>query len=525
MKPRILTAGLFHETHTFVDNLTRWSDFDVVCGNDVFKKRGDASPTDGFLEEAERLEFEVIPTVDARATPGGIVADEAFEAFWTEFEKRARPALLAGVDGIFLILHGAMVTETYADLEGEFLTRLRALPGAATTPIFGVLDLHANVTARMCELANGFVMYRENPHTDARQAAQRGTALLGRCLRKGRRPHMEWARPPLVWAPPGTGTGADPMRSLQRFAVELEATRPEIWACNVAAGFSFADTPDTGVSLSVVTVGPPGSARSSLERGAQLAWSLRAQGHVTYPSVDDVVAQLSAHDLAVGPELARGQPAASGESPYAAPSGPVLLVEPADNIGAGAPGSGTGVLRALLAHGIRNSLVVINDPSAVAALADVAVGGTRRLAIGGAGSQQDAGPVTLDATVLSRSDGAFALEDKQSHLASMTGTRFEMGPCVVVRSGGVTLLLTSRKTPPFDLGQLRSQGLEPRDFAVIGVKAAVAHQRAYDPIARASYWVDTPGPCSSDLTRFPWRRLRRPVWPLDPATVFTCDFA
>jgi microcystin degradation protein MlrC len=203
----------------------------------------------------------------------------------------------------------------------------------------------------------------------------------------------------------------------------------------------------------------------------------------------------------------------------------VLLVEPADNIGAGAPGSGTGVLRALLAHGIKNSLVVINDPAAVVAMANVSVGGTRRLAIGGAGSQQDAGPVTLDATVLSRSDGAFALEDKQSHLASMTGTRFEMGPCVVVRSGGVTLLLTSRKTPPFDLGQLRSQGLEPRDFAVIGVKAAVAHKRAYDPIARASYWVDTPGPCSSDLTRFPWRRLRRPVWPLDPATVFTCDFA
>ena len=514
MKPRILTAGLFHETHTFVDSLTRWSDFDVVTGDEVFKKRGDASPTDGFLEEAERLGFEVIPTVDARATPGGTVADAAFEAFWMEFETRARPALVGGVDGIFLVLHGAMVTETSVDLEGEFLTRLRALPGAATTPIFGVLDLHANVTARMCELANGFVMYRENPHTDARQAAQRGTALLGRCLREGRLPHMEWCRPPLVWAPPGTGTSADPMRSLQRFASELESTHPEIWACNVAAGFSFADTPDTGVSLSVVTVGPPGSARASLERGAQLAWSLRGQGHVTYQNVDDVVAQLSARDVAVGPELAPGQPA-----------GPVLLVEPADNIGAGAPGSGTGVLRALLAHGISNSLVVINDPASVAALADVAVGGTRRLAIGGAGSKQDAGPVPLEATLLSRSDGSFALEDKQSHLASMTGTRFEMGPCAVVRSGGVTLLLTSRKTPPFDLGQLRSQGLEPREFAVIGVKAAVAHRRAYDPIARTSYWVDTPGPCSSDLTRFPWRRLRRPVWPLDPATAFTCDFA
>ena len=98
----------------------------------------------------------------------------------------------------------------------------------------------------------------------------------------------------------------------------------------------------------------------------------------------------------------------------------------------------------------------------------------------------------------------------------MVGARFEMGPCAVVRSAGVTLLLTTRKTPPFDLGQFRSQGLEPRDFAVIGVKAAVAHRRAYDPIARGSYFVETRGPCSGNLRTFAWRRLRRPVWPLDP---------
>ena len=95
-------------------------------------------------------------------------------------------------------------------------------------------------------------------------------------------------------------------------------------------------------------------------------------------------------------------------------------------------------------------------------------------------------------------------------------THIAMGPCAVVRSAGVTILLTSRKTPPFDLGQYRSQGIEPRDFALIGVKAAVAHRQAYDPIAKAEHFVDTPGPCSSNLRTFPYRRLRRPVYPLDP---------
>ena len=504
MKPRILYAGFFHETHTFVDEVTPWADFDVALGNAVLAKRGDGSPTDGFLEEAARQGFEVVATLDARATPSGTVEDAAFETFWSEFSARAAAALAGGVEGIFLVLHGAMVTETWADAEGELLARIRALPGAGTVPIFGVLDLHANVSAKMCALANGLVMYRENPHTDAKDAARRGTALLGRCLRERQVPLMVWGRPPIVWAPPGTGTAVDPMRSLGLFAHTLEATEPDVWACNVAAGFSFADTPDTGASLSLVTVAPCEAARGWLRSGAELAWSLRERGDVRYPGVDDVVARVAAE----GPQPGR-----------------ILLVEPADNIGAGAPGDGTGILRALLAHRVANSLVVINDPRSVAALADLAVGATREIAMGGRGSRLDEGPVTREVMLVSRSGGGFELEDKQSHLASMVGARFEMGPCAVVHTGGVTILLTSRKTPPFDLGQLRSQGLEPRDFAVIGVKAAVAHKRAYDPIARASYYVETRGPCSSNLGTFVWRKVRRPVWPLDTDTAFSCTFS
>jgi microcystin degradation protein MlrC len=84
-----------------------------------------------------------------------------------------------------------------------------------------------------------------------------------------------------------------------------------------------------------------------------------------------------------------------------------------------------------------------------------------------------------------------------------------------VRHGGLTLLLTSIKTPPFDLGQWRSQGIEPSALSVIAVKAAVAHRRAYDPIAARMLWVDTPGPCSSNLKTLPYRHLRRPIFPLD----------
>jgi microcystin degradation protein MlrC len=359
----------------------------------------------------------------------------------------------------------------------------------------------------MCRHANALVCYRENPHTDAKQAGQRATRLLARSLREKVLPHMSWGRPSMMWAPPGTGTADNPMLSLKQFAQKVEDENPGVWVCNVAAGFSFSDTPDTGVSFSLVSVSDKDADRRHLEQATELAWSLRERGNQVLPPVDSVVEKL-AHEIAAGQV-----------------SGPVLLVEPADNIGGGAPGDGTGVLRAMIKHRIAGSLIAINDPLAVSFLNSVTIGETRRLAVGGSGSRLDEGPVCLDATLVSRSGGTFDVEDAQSHLVAMGGSRFEMGPCAVVRGQGVTILLTSRKTPPFDLGQFRSQGLDPAAFAVIGVKAAVAHRRAYDKIARASYYVDTPGPCTGNLALLPWRKLRRPVWPVDEVATLRCEFA
>lgn len=492
MKPRVLFAGLFHESHTFLEQSTRWDDFEVVCGDAILRKQGDASPTDGFLTTAQELGWTVVPTIDARATPSGIVDHAGFETYWQELEQRARPALAAGVNAIFLVLHGAMVTTELTDPEGELLTRLRALPGAENLPIFGVFDLHANMTPRMCDLANGLVAYRENPHTDARESAVRATHLLARALNERKKPRMALCRIPMVWAPPGTGTATDPMRALRQTITEIRHINPNVWEGNVVAGYSFADTPDTGVSLSLIHTGTAAAVRTDLERAAAQAWALRAQGQVDYPAVDEVI---------------RGLPENG--------AGPILLVEPSDNIGGGAPGDGTGVLRGLLKHGVKRALVAINDPAAVTALAEIELGETLTVSIGGKGSRLDEGPVVAEVTLVSRSDGQFQLEDKNSHLASMNGLSIAMGPCAVVRTDGVTILLTSRKTPPFDLGQYLSQQIDPRDFAVIGVKAAVAHRRAYDPIQAGSFLVDTPGPCRSEVAAFPWRHLRRPVFPLD----------
>jgi len=480
---RILIAGLFHETHTFVDDTTGLEDFEIRHGDQLLACAGDASPLGGVLEFAQQQNWKIIPALDCRATPSGTVTDEVMEKWWSDFRKTWQP----DCDAIFLVLHGAMVCESFADVEGEVLGRIRTLPEAQEKPIFGAFDLHANFSPAMAKHADCLVAYRENPHTDARESGVRAAELLLRHFETGQLPKTTLRQLPVIWAPTGTASADDPMRSLEKCARKLEGDG--LWVINITAGFAFADTPNTGLSFQAISISDDDSALDELE---SITLGLREKGCRIDEPIENVM-----------PKICKSV------------TGLTVLVEPADNIGGGAPGDCTGCLRALITHGIDNAGVCLNDPEAVRKLEEIEIGEQIVLPLGGKGSRLDQGPLDLKVKLLSCGSGRFELENKQSHLASMCGDFFEMGPCAVVQHGGVRILLTTNKTAPFDLGQWRSQEINPEELNVIVVKAAVAHRAAYDPIAARSFTVDTPGPCSSNLNQLPYRKVRRPIYPLD----------
>ncbi|MBM83402.1 MAG: microcystin degradation protein MlrC [Planctomycetaceae bacterium] len=494
MSKRVLLAGVFHETHTFLGDITSLEDFALRRGDEILTARDDGSPLSGVLEFAEQNGWEVLPSIDLRATPAGSVSDEVLEVFTQAFEETASRELPNGIDGIYLVLHGAMVCESFPDVEGEVLRRIRAIEGLGDTPICGVLDLHGNISEATATLAQGFIAYRKNPHIDSRAASIDGAKLLDRILTTGERPACVWQQPSVMWPPTGTGTDDDPMNALEAMSREIEANYPDIFAVNVFGGFSFADTPDTGVSFNAITFGSPEVAQAEIDKLSDWTVANRELGNKVDASLTEILDNLD-DDLANRT--------------------PIILVEPADNIGGGAPGDATTILREFVERGIDNCAVIINDPESVQKLSDVQVGDSVTLNIGGKTNDMTEGPVELEVTLLSKSDGQFELEDHNSHLASMNGIYINMGPSATVQHGGLRILLTSRKTPPFDLGQFRSQGIVPEELSVIGVKAAVAHRRAYDKITGVTYTVDTAGPCSSNLKTFTFEKLRRPIFPLD----------
>lgn len=492
-RPRVAVGGIVHETHTFVTPPTDLGQFETQAryGGDELPQAmgGTRSGIGGILAGCEAASLLAMPTLYAAAMPGGTVTAGAYAALRDELLGRlaaARP-----LDGVLLALHGAMVAEGEEDVEGDLLAQVRGLVGP-TTPIVVELDMHGNISDRTVAIADVLVAFNTNPHIDSYERGIDAANILARLLRDGLRPAAAIARPGLLLAPQATGTDDLPLEAAHRRAVELR-TDPRVLAICVMGGFAYADTPDTGASIIVTTDGDPGLARRY---------------------ADELAALLVAHRDAALPTLY--PPDEAVRRALATPGRPIILVDSADNIGGGTPGDGTDALRAMLNAQVEDGAVVLADTAAVAACWEVGQGAELELTVGGKIDRWHGDPVRVRGVVRRLSDGTFPCELKANHFAAFYGDTISMGRTVWLQAGGVNIVLTERKTPPFDLAQLRGVGVVPETQKLIVVKSAVAYRAAYLPIAAGVVEMDTAGLCSANLGRFPYRRLSRPIFPLDP---------
>jgi microcystin degradation protein MlrC len=260
------------------------------------------------------------------------------------------------------------------------------------------------------------------------------------------------------------------------------------------AGYSYADIPDCGFSLNCCTKGDIKTAKNYL---ASLADILESKISFAYPKENTLEEALV--KIKSLPTLSK----------------PILLIEPADNIGGGTPGDATDLLSRLLQTEHDGIVAIINDPDAAKECHQRNVGDEIELNIGAKFDEYHGSPILLKAKINKLSDGKFTLKNKQSHLVSMMGMNINMGLSAVIKNEKLTLLLTSIKTPPMDLGQLISQDINPEDAKLIIIKAAVSHKDAYDPIASYSFYIDSQGLCTSNLKRLPFNKIGDKIIAID----------
>lgn len=484
--PRVAIAGILHESNTFSTKVTGLAAFegDATCrGPEIERMFGRAShEVGGFLAGARDHHLEAVPTLVATATPSGPVSERAFESLTSELVLRLRRA--GPLDGVLLALHGAMVAESHAAADLEVLRRVRSGLGPQL-PVVVTHDAHANVAPETAQLCSALVLYKEIPHIDQFQTGRRAASIMRRMLGEGLRPAQAIAKPPMLYNILFHDTSRPPMLPLVQELKRLERDDGRILAAGAAVGFQYADVPQMGPSVVVVTDGDEDLARSEARRLATRMWAHRLSMHKDLPGPREAVR--------IGRSATRR---------------PAVLVDLGDNIGGGSPGDGTALLRELLLQRAAAFVVAIFDPQAASEAFAAGVGTRFDSAVGGSPESLQGASCRVRGRVKLLYDGRYT-EQAPRH----GGMRhLDQGPTAVIEteaegSGGSGLvLLTSRRHPPFSLGQLTSAGIDPAQQRILVVKAAVAFRAAYEPVAGTVVLVDTPGLTAVNPSHFRYRR-------------------
>lgn len=496
-RKRVFAASCNHETHSFSvmrTTLEHFRHYDFLTDDAEIRRvyTGTSTEWGGALEIADELGWDIIGGLAAEAEPAGPITDEAFEVIVDAIAggcSRAVP-----LDGVLLMLHGAMITDTFDDPEGELLRLVREIVGH-NTPIAVTIDLHANVTEAMVARADIMTAYRTTPHLDQRETAVRAARLLDRTMRGEIRPVLYLDRPPLLY---GLDLGRTinmhgPMRRVQATAERWCANHPELLDISIQAGYPYADILEAGPSAIITCNGKSSAAQHALNALSQEIWESRHEESIHFVSVE---------------EAARVMRAASSRTGV----GPTVVADYTDGSGGGGYGDGVRLLAAMLRDNIENAAYgPVHDPE-VASIAHAAgVGASIKVELGGKTDPRfGGGPLGIVATVEHLSDGQYTRRGPFGR-----GTVGNMGPTACLGVGGVHVVVCTHRVQTEDREQFRIVGVQPEICRVIACKG-INHFRAdFEPIAEELVFVDTGGLVSTDLKIFPFRKVRRPVWPLD----------
>ena len=486
--PRIAIAGFQHETNSIGVGRAGLGEFEMpdswpglLTGADVIgATRGMNIPIAGFAAAAERdPSVELIPILWCAAEPSGPVTDEAYETISGRILDGIRAC--GDLDGLYLDLHGAMITDGQDDGEGEILRRIRALVGD-DLPVSVSLDMHANVSPDMVGLASVIGIYRTYPHLDMADTGARCLHALKRCM-DGQRMSRSFRQVPYLIPLHVQTTAAEPVRSLYEAVSRVEQT-PGIGA-EIALGFTAADTHDTGPSIVAYA---PDQTLAEEVADRLVETFLAIEGSFDCALLDPA----EAVRLAMATNTGR----------------PVVIADVQDNPGAGASSDTTSLLSALVGQEAKGAIMgLLNDPAIAERAHRCGIGATFGGALGGCSGSPGERPFDGDFRVEALSDGRCRYTGKM-----YGGGTANLGRSAVLRVLGndadVRVVVTSVRNQCLDLAHFTHFGLVPSRARIVCVKSTAHFRADFEPIAETVLMVAAPGAFPSRPEDMQFRRLR-----------------
>lgn len=483
---RIAVATFQHETNTFAPSKAGFDAFEDGGGWPSYRLGGHVLeavagtniPLAGFVDAIRRWGHQAVPLVFANATPSAHVTTEAFEHVMADMLRGLAKA--GPVDAVYLDLHGAMVSEQYEDGEGEILTRVRRAVGP-NVPIVASLDLHANVSDRMIDIADGLVAYRTYPHVDMAYTGTRTADLLKQILERQERPAKAIRRLDFLIPLTAQCTLIQPADRIYGEVAKSEATG-QGWF-SFAPGFPAADVPSCAPSIFGM-----GFDRATLEAEvSRLAAEVAAQE-------GDFRTEFLSADSAVVEAMRIARTARR----------PVILADTQDNPGAGGNGDTTGLLAALISRRAQGALLgLLIDPASARRAHQAGIGAELEFSLGAKSGLKGVFPVVSRFRVERLGDGNFTCTGP-----FYKGAQMSLGPMAALRKDGVTVIVASRKVQAADKEMFRHLMFEPADQKIVALKSSVHFRAHFGPIAEQVLIVASPGPMAANPESLPWRNLR-----------------
>lgn len=443
---RIAVLKFSHETVTFLESDTTIDDFTYPgspAKGEALLASEPKSYIGGFVKIArEHIGVELVaiesPLWSKRDTGSGWITNETYEHFVGRMLEGI--ATSGPFDGVYLSLHGAMGVRGVPRPEAELARRVRAAIGSAAY-ITATFDPQGNEDEEFLRHADMAFTVKYFPHYDTYLQGERAARMLIRAIRGDYAPAHATVKVPIITPTVLQWTGASAWRDLVQRALTWEARAPDVYV-NVFFGFPWADVPDAGMTIQVLTNGKPDLARDVAQDMAETAWRRRKE----------LLTAAEVHRVGTGVSLARTAVAAAAK--------PVVLADHSDRSGAA-----TWLLREIIDQDLGNTLIAtIADP--LAATAGLEVGDAFDRAIGGGVDESAGTPVRVAGTVL-------AVHQEPHGKTGETWLTVGFGR-------GNVLVISPFLVQVMELSTLQAIGLEPTNFDVIAIKSRVHFRRGFD---------------------------------------------
>lgn len=500
---RVAVAAFIHETNTFaIEQNDSMDCARIRRGTDLIPKSSSRSCIGGFAEVMADADVELVPTLGINFLRGGIIHNDVYEQCRTMLIDALKEA--GPLDAVYFDLHGAMVAEEpYTDAEGKLLEAVYDAFG--DIPIIGTYDFHAIMSDRELELVVPFP-YNTNPHIDGyERGIEAGECLCG-ILCKCIQPVTRRVLVPILGPNIGQSTWAhDPYEQNRLLLYQLNQKRaelekiPGVINISILGGYGYADSSDAGMSVIATTNAEPELANQLSTQLAEELWKRRGE----LESIRKI------HPIDAGVEMAMK----SDELP-------VLLVDLGDDPGSACPADSPAILESLIRHNARDCALTIRDAEAVQACIEAGIGANLNLLIGGKVDQRFYKPLEVSGVVKSIDDGRYMICGPThggwgSEVKRETYREVAVGKRAVLRIGRNIDVILSQKQTGKDRDFFKSAGMILEGKRIIAVKSNQAHRASFDPIVPKTIELNTPGVSTVDYASLPFRKLYRPIWPLD----------